>query len=694
MAEPVAVVPVHTGLAGRKGNRRCLLRADFHANTVVYHTEAVGYVFDGIQVGYGNRHFVTFFHLELGHTELRRHRGHVNTNLVAVADNLVVGFQGDAVFLGTLHGRGEEGIVTVPDLLGLDLVTTHQDTVVRLGKGRAVVHQLHFLTGNVDQLVVLRVQRANRQETVLGELGQYHQPLAVGIAGLGQRRVVVAWLVVDIQLLADVVHFFAVVVLDGIGNVPLTYLAVDKQRGVGVATTVEGGVQGPKSQLWLRHNGVTQLNFIVKQIVQLIDSDNRSRRRQLAVGNEVLTIRGGVQTVRVLRNRNVTGELGLTTTINNRNFGVANCLELTGFNSGRNALDVEHNRPVAVVAHSTRQIQRTLGVVTGRSSVLAGVVSVGVVQAAVYQHLPGYFHSFRINRAEHGVAVFQAVFTAIVRLWNHKLGVAENIVCARHFLQTQTVDCLNVWHVRNLIRLHDIQTNTRYTSVGLIVDEQVLAIITAIFHGDVRVVAVAVQVLLVAAENLFTLVGNTPTSSRIHVEYRNPHQFAHGRHAQNTYFTLVTTAPETVVFVQFAGLDVNLVLGFLGGSGKRFTGHDGCAKTGCTGYACERCCAHKATTAQTTFRCLRRVLGQIISFFHSIQLRYWLWRLLLLMAFRGLMSGSSGLLSSPVPPVFLPGGRVHSDHGACRGALESAAGTCGHRNRSSGNPGSSGIPCS
>src|SRR5690554_1227175 len=575
MAEPVAVVPVHTGLAGRKGNRRCLLRADFHANTVVYHTEAVGYVFDGIQVGHIHRNLITFLDLELSHTIHGRNRRHVNTHLVAVTDNLIIGLQGNAILLSLGTAARKERIITIIDFLGLDLIATHQDTVVRLGKGRAVVHQLHFLTGNVDQLVVLRVQRANWQEAVLGELGQYHQPLAVGIAGLGQRRVVVARLVVNIQLLADVVHFFAVVVLDGIRNVPLHHLAVDKQRGVGVATTIEGSVQRPKTQLWLRHNGVTQLNLVVKQIVQLVDRDDRSRRRQLAVGNEVLAIRRGVQTVRVLRNRYVTGELGLTTAINNRNFRIANCLELTGLNRGRDALNVEHNHPVAVVAHSARQIQRTLGVVTGRSSVLAGVVSVGVVQVAVYQHLPGYFHSFRINRAEHGVAVFQAVFTAIVRLWNHKLGVAENIVCARHFLQTQTMDCLNVWHVRNLIRLHDIQTNTRYTSVGLIVDEQVLTVVTTVFHGNVRVVTVAVQVLLVAAENLFTLVGDTPTCSRVHVEYRNPHQFTHGRHAQNTYFTLVAATPETVVFVQFAGLDVNLVLGFLGGSSKRFTGHDG-----------------------------------------------------------------------------------------------------------------------
>src|SRR5690606_6086424 len=154
----------------------------------------------------------------------------------------------------------------------------YQDTVVRLGKGRAVVHQLHFLTGNVDQLVVLRVQRANRQEAVLGELGQYHQPLAVGIAGLGQRRVVVARLVVNIQLLANVVHLFAVVMLDGIVNVPLTNLAVDKQGGVGVATTIIGGVQGPKTQLRLGNNGITQFDLVVEQVIELVDGNDGAGR--------------------------------------------------------------------------------------------------------------------------------------------------------------------------------------------------------------------------------------------------------------------------------------------------------------------------------------------------------------------------------------------------------------------------------
>ena len=62
VAEPVAVVPVNAGLVGNKGNGGGLLWADFHAHTVVHHTETVRYVFDHIEVGdgYGN-----FSHLGL-----------------------------------------------------------------------------------------------------------------------------------------------------------------------------------------------------------------------------------------------------------------------------------------------------------------------------------------------------------------------------------------------------------------------------------------------------------------------------------------------------------------------------------------------------------------------------------------------------------------------------------------------------
>ena len=194
---------------------------------------------------------------------------------------------------------------------------------------------------------------------------------------------------------------------------------------------------------------------------------------------------------------------------------------------------------------------------------------------------------------------------------------------------------LYVRDVGNLVRLHDVQTDTGNPGVGLVVDEQVLAIVTTVGHGNVRVVAVAVQVLLVTAQDFLTFVGNPPTRCGIHVEYRNTHQFTHGGHAKHTHLALVATTPETVVLIQLARGDVSLIAGFFRSRSPGLTGHDRGAQTGCTSDTGQRSRTHKATTAQTTFGNLRRVLGQIISFFHSIQLRYWLWRLLLLMTLPG-----------------------------------------------------------
>ncbi len=148
---------------------------------------------------------------------------------------------------------------------------------MRLGIGRAIVNQFHFLTGNIDQLIVLRMERANRQEAVFRELGQNNQPFAISIAGFSQRCVVVARLILHVQLLTDVIYLVTVVVLDGIGNIPLAHLAVDKQRGVGIATAVEGSVQGSETQLRLGHDGVAQFDLVFEQIVQFINGNHGYR---------------------------------------------------------------------------------------------------------------------------------------------------------------------------------------------------------------------------------------------------------------------------------------------------------------------------------------------------------------------------------------------------------------------------------
>src|SRR5690554_50021 len=617
MAEPVAVVPVNPRLTSRKGHRSRLLRADLHAHTMVHHTEAMGHILNGVQIGHNHRNLITLLHLELQHTELRCHRRHVHTHLLAIPDNLVIRLQCHAVFLGLRAGRGKVRIIPLPDFLRTDLITAHQDTVVRFSEGGAVMYQLHFLTGNIDQLIVLRVQRSYRQEAVFGELRQHHQPLAIRIAGFGQRRVVVARLVVNIQLLADVIHFLAIVVLDGIVNVPLGHLAVDKQRGVSIAATIEGGMQRSKTQLRLPNNRIAITNLVIEEVVQPVDGNDRHGRGQLAVGNEVLAIGGGIQAVRVLRHRNVTGNVGTLAPLNHGHLGITDGFEVAGFHGRFNTLNVEHHHPVTVVTHGAGQVYSFLGVVAGRGCIFAGEVRIGVIQVAVDNHLPSHFHGVCVYRRKHGVAVLKAVIAAIVRLWNHELRVTENILGARHLLKTQTMNRLNVRDMGDLVSLEDIQADTGNPAVGLVVDEQVLAIVVAIVHRDVRVVTVTVQVQFVSTQDLFTFVSDPPAGGRVHVEHRNPHQLAHGRNTQNTYFTLVTTAPETVVLIQLAWLDMRLVTGFTGSGGKRFAGHHGGAQAGCTSNASQGRGAHKAATAQTTFKNLRCFLAQIIFLAHS-----------------------------------------------------------------------------
>ena len=485
------------------------------------------------------------------------------------------------------------------------------------------MNQLHFLTGDIDQLVVLRMQRSNRQEPVLGELRQHHQPLAIGIPGFGQRRVVVARLIMHIQLLADVVHVLAVVVPDGIGNVPLAHLAVDKQSGVGVTPTVVCGVQGPKTQLWLTHHGITGLNRSVEQVIQLLDRNNGDRWRQLAIGNKVLAVRGGIQAMRVLGNRDVAGQVRACTTVHHRHLGVAQGLVVTVPDCLLDALDVEHDGPIPIVAHGAGQIQCLLRVVAGGTGVFAGVVGIGVVQVAIHNHLEGHFHGFRVHRVEHGEAAFKAGVAAIVRMGDDILGVTEHVLGLGNLLKTQAVNGLNIRNGGDLVALHDVQADPGYTSVGLVVNEQVFAVITTIRHGNVGVMGIAVQVGIVMAQHVLAFIADPPTGGRIHIEHGDAHQFPHGRYTQNPYFTGVTTTPEPVVFVELAGMHHELVTGLLGGSRKGLPRHHGSTQAGCTGDSRKRSSPHKPTAALAAFRKLRQVFGQIISFFHNIQLRYW-----------------------------------------------------------------------
>ena len=211
----------------------------------------------------------------------------------------------DPVGLGLLDRLGEERVVPLPDVHRIDLRAVDDGRVVRLGEARAVVNEHHSVARDVDELVVLGLERADVEEAVLRELVQRDQPLSVGLLGLAHGGVVVAGLIVDVELLQDGVDLLA---LEGALreiDVPLADLAVEEERSVGVALPVIGGVQRTQTEFGLRHDRVARLDLVVEQVVELAHVEDGDRRRQLAVRDDVDAVRRRVDSMRAVRGRDV-----------------------------------------------------------------------------------------------------------------------------------------------------------------------------------------------------------------------------------------------------------------------------------------------------------------------------------------------------------------------------------------------------
>ena len=583
MAEVRAVAPVHAGLARREGDRGGFARVDDEVDVVVRDREAVRQVFDLVQVGQDQRDLVTRLHLELAQREGRGLRRHLHGHLLAVAHHARV--------LRVLDGVRE--IVERIDLLGLDEVALEDDEVVRFAAHRVVGQQHHLFARHVDDLLVLGVQRTHWQETVFRELAAHGQVLAVGGNGLRLRAVDVARLVLHVQAVDHVLGgLVAGVELDRGVHVPFHDLAVQEQRGVGVATAVKGGVQRAQADLDLGHDGVVQLlDLAVEPFQHLGQLDHRGGGRELAGADEVLLVRAGVDAVRVLGHRHVGGQrgrrvlVGFVCAVHHGHLGAAEGLELAGLHRRFDAGDVEEDAGIALGGHHVLVLRAHLGVVLVRRGQLAVVGRGHQVAVAVDQHLPAHFHGFGIDAAEQRT-VFGRVLGAGVGQRNaelaaaeHARGVVDGGVHRVALVGEDAVEALHVGQLRDLVADEIVQTDARDAAVDLVVDPGVAAVVVAVLVRGVRVVGVAHGVaqraIGLGAHDRLGLVGDAPAHQGVGHEAGDAKQFATRGHAEHAHVAGVATAPQTVVGVELAGLEVRgvgaAVFG-IGGRGRRCSG--------------------------------------------------------------------------------------------------------------------------
>ncbi|MPM34284.1 hypothetical protein SDC9_80866 [bioreactor metagenome] len=293
---------------------------------------------------------------------------------------------------------------------------------MRLAAHRVVGQQHHLLAGDVDELFVLGMQRAHGQEAVLRELAAYGDELAVGRTRLGLRAVDVAGLVVHVQA---VHHVLGVLVarmeLDGCLHVPLHDLAVEEQRGEGVAAAVEGGVQRAEAELHFGDDGLVHIvQLAVEPLQHLGQFDHGAGGRELAGADEVLAVRAGIDPVRVLRHRYIGDQGGFRVgvgglgAIDDGHLGRAESGELAVLDRLLDAGDVEEQAGVALGRHHAFVVVAALGVVLVGGGELAVIRCGGEVAVAVDQYLPTHLHALRVDAGEQGAVLFRRVEVAPV----------------------------------------------------------------------------------------------------------------------------------------------------------------------------------------------------------------------------------------------------------------------------------------
>ncbi|TLD45613.1 MAG: hypothetical protein FAZ92_02125 [Accumulibacter sp.] len=473
--------------------------------------EAVRLVLRPFEVGEVDDHLVTDVHLDRFRRDVRADQRTEDFDPVALLDDLLLaGTDGTRVRLvGTAVGT---------DLVanaGLQLAGFDGDDVVRLAeRQRHVVEELHLVFADVDQLVVLRMQRADRHEAIDRQLVQRHQVTALGIDRVTLHRHQVA----DVVVHADLVEHLA------FAEVPLDDLRIDVERSVGDARLrVVLRVQWAEAELHLRvqrilhadHRDAVGIRRFepagLDRRLDLLERVDRDVRVELAGNGDELAVGSDIDAVRRLRLGHQEEHALLHRRVHHQHVVTVDLLRPAGGNQLGSLLPVDHMQVVGVLRRAAGFIGRpalldaadvTLAAerVGERPAVGRPLAGVGQVLAVGWQ-----FDRERLLRIDAALLAVElpvgdaaAVLLVellereellvlqrcrVLRRLDHVLGVRRDEGTAVFGLEDRVDD--------DLLGLEVAQVDHRQPRVRLVVDEQELAVVLALRLRDRRVVRVA-----------------------------------------------------------------------------------------------------------------------------------------------------------------------------------------------------------
>ena len=599
-AELGAVVGVDASLADLDGGRGGLARLHRQVDVVLGHGEAVGLVLSAFQVGEVDGDFITLGGLDDLGRDMRADQGAEHLDLTRL-------------LVGMLRTRthGERGLLLGPGIgaeriadIGVQLAHLDGHRVVGLAQGqRHIVEQLHLVAADIDQLVILRMQRTHGGEAVDGQLVQGDQILALGLGGIAFHGHQMADVVMD----GNLVQHLAFTVI------PLGDHGVHIEGGIGDAGLgIVLGVQRTKTQGGLvvgcgfQGDDRNAVFVLAREILggqgclDLGDVIDGGMAVQLARDDDHLAIGSHVGAMGALGLGDEHQDAFLDGDVHGQDIMAVDLLGLSGLDQFGGLLPVDHMQEVAVLGgaagfegraaaldatHVTLGAERVhegpaigrplteIGQILAIGRQFEGEGVLGLDPALVAVELPegdaaAILLVELLQRSE-----LAAQRGRILRRFGDVIGVRADESAAMLGGEDRVLD--------DLLGLEVAQVDHRDAGRILVIDEQPLTIGLAIGLGQGRVMGIAPQHGFRLAldhgaflQDALGLVVEAVTLPGLGSEDADILQDAHGRNAVDDHLTALTTRAEHHELVDLAGRIVGLGGGHDVVFGQSTTLHD------------------------------------------------------------------------------------------------------------------------
>ena len=194
-----------------------------------------------------------------------------------------------------------------------------------------------------------------------------------------------------------------------------------------------------------------------------------------------MSVRRGIDAMRRVGDRNIAGIFRSLPAIENRDFALIS-LEVAGLDARFDGGNVEDHGPVLFRRRHLLKIDAFFRVVAGRDGIFALIVGVHIVQISINDHLPGNLHAVAVDGGEDGVIFLGLVEDhPVIGKRDAVFAIGEDIAGAREFLRPQPMNIRRVGDRNDLVGLHDIAANARDPRIGLVVHENIAAVIGALW---------------------------------------------------------------------------------------------------------------------------------------------------------------------------------------------------------------------